>query len=453
MSFGDNFVQARLVNLKGTTLEAALDELLATFPPSCALNRQAILHQLMLREKSISTYLGNGIAIPHLQIPLGRPCLLAVGRCPNGLQMDGQPEYANARLLFLVLFDEENGNYLQFLASLTRTFHNPERVALLTKPQSLKNFHAALHGIIGPQPTIPDAVLPIKRDTRGAQAFLQEAYRMARGSGCTSVFLFADALVHWFAFGTNFPGMKRFLVTERPPEEIHVNCHVDQLLNVSNYSHHRLVQAHSAILLALSRNLLRLEERVCCVGGLRGSDQFDCLLTVNVAKEYRSLLHARRGLIPKGVRPEVFERLIAIAHEIAHNGREGRAVGSMFVIGSHERIKDHYRALVLNPFYGYPRQERNILNPFMDETIKEFTSLDGAFIIDGDGVLEAAGAMIHAPADKGVALQGGLGTRHASAAAFSKAHDCLIAVISQGTGQVTLFRNGQMLSLEGKILG
>ncbi len=51
-------------------------------------------------------------------------------------------------------------------------------------------------------------------------------------------------------------------------------------------------------------------------------------------------------------------------------------------------MKSLTKPLVLNPFYGYKEEDRNILNPFMDETIKEFSSIDGAFVIRGDGVVE-----------------------------------------------------------------
>jgi DNA integrity scanning protein DisA with diadenylate cyclase activity len=266
------------------------------------------------------------------------------------------------------------------------------------------------------------------------------------------VFFFADAIGDWQPLQAYFSKMKRFLVTERPLSQLTPIPFVNHILHISNYDERRLAQVNSAILLALSQNLLKMEEKVCCLGGYRGSNCFDCLMVVNVAEEYKTLLNVRKGLIPRDVLPEVFERIIAIAHEISHEGREGHSVGVMFVVGNHDRLKNHYRPLILNPFHGYPRHERNVLNPFMGETIKEFASLDGAFIIDGDGVLEAAGTMIHSR-ECAIGLQGGLGTRHSSAAAFSKVHDCLIIVVSQSSGQVTLFRNGQIFPLSRKLVG
>ena len=85
----------------------------------------------------------------------------------------------------------------------------------------------------------------------------------------------------------------------------------------------------------------------------------------------------------------------------------------------------------------------------MDETVKEYSLIDGAFIIDGSGILEAAGALIHTP-DFKLQLPGGLGARHAAAYAISLMSDCISLVVSSSTGQITIFRKGQMLPLNEK---
>jgi DNA integrity scanning protein DisA with diadenylate cyclase activity/mannitol/fructose-specific phosphotransferase system IIA component len=440
----------RLVNLKAKTLAGALEELLVTFPKTLHLNRGVLLQTLLERERTIPTFLGNGVAIPYVRVAMKQPCLFAVGRCPDGLQMDEQMEYGNIRLIFLFLFSGNGDSHLPALANLTRILHDPQKTYLLSKPQSLEKLHDAMQFLFEAQRG-PSLGEPPR--TQEMRSFLKESFRLAVASGCTCTFLFADSLNEWSAFANYFRGMKRVFVTEKTQEKIPPNLSVEHVLTVSSYADHRLVQLRSAILLALSRNILHLDEKVCCVGGLKGSDRLDCLLVVNVAEEYRALLNARRGLIPRSVKSEVFERIIAIAHEIALEGREGHPIGTMFVVGNHEKLKNYYRPLVLNPFQGYSRDERNMLNPFMDETVKEFAALDGAFVIDGDGVLEAAGVMVQVPDDKHVTLQGGLGTRHTAAAAFTKAHDCLAIVISQSNGQISLFRNGQMLPLAGKIIG
>jgi DNA integrity scanning protein DisA with diadenylate cyclase activity len=49
-------------------------------------------------------------------------------------------------------------------------------------------------------------------------------------------------------------------------------------------------------------------------------------------------------------------------------------------------------------------------------------------------------------------LPSGLGSRHAAAAAISAATDCISIVVSSSSGQVTLFRRGEMLSLTDRAL-
>jgi diadenylate cyclase len=81
--------------------------------------------------------------------------------------------------------------------------------------------------------------------------------------------------------------------------------------------------------------------------------------------------------------------------------------------------------------------------------VKEFSSIDGAFIVRGDGVIESAGSLVHAP-EYVHQLPSGLGTRHAAGAAISMVSECIAIVISSSTGQVTLFRKGVMLPLLDK---
>jgi DNA integrity scanning protein DisA with diadenylate cyclase activity len=225
-----------------------------------------------------------------------------------------------------------------------------------------------------------------------------------------------------------------------------------QTIQVRSYSRQRLAQLRSALLVALMRDMVAFTDRICCLGGVTGSNQFDTLVVVDVEREFQALVGRRSDLLPEDVKPEVLERVVGVATELAVEGREGRPVGCLFVVGDHEKVEKLSKPLVLNPFYGYKEEDRNILNPFMDETIKEFSSLDGAFIIRGDGVVESAGSLIQAT-DVDHPLPSGLGSRHAAAAAISVATGCISIVVSSSTGQVTLFRRGVMLSLTEKKTG
>jgi DNA integrity scanning protein DisA with diadenylate cyclase activity len=278
---------------------------------------------------------------------------------------------------------------------------------------------------------------------------LREAEIVAKGSGCTGLMVFGDTFSGGFESPKWKTSLKTILVTRALTDADDHPARFDETIQVRAFSNQRLAQLRSAVLVGLTRGLISFTDRICCVGGLAASNQFDTIVVVDVEKEFQTLLTGHADLLPADVKPEVLERVMAVAMELAVEGREGRPVGCLFVVGDSEKVKNLSKPLVLNPFYGYKEEDRNILNPFMDETIKEFSSIDGAFVIRGDGVVESAGSLLQA-ADYNHSLPSGLGSRHAAAAAISVAVDCIAIVVSSSTGQVTLFRRGVMMPLTDK---
>ena len=126
------------------------------------------------------------------------------------------------------------------------------------------------------------------------------------------------------------------------------------------------------------------------------SNQFDTLVVVDVGNEFTQLINTEVEIMPTDVSPEVLEGL-GIAVDLSVEGREGRPVGALFVLGDTDVVKNFVNPLILNPFQGYKDEDRNMLNPFMDETVKELASIDGAFIIQGSGVLDSAGTLVNVP--------------------------------------------------------
>lgn len=142
-----------------------------------------------------------------------------------------------------------------------------------------------------------------------------------------------------------------------------------------------------------------------------------------------------------GIRESVFEAVIKTAIEISKEGREGRSIGTAFILGDSQNVLARSRQLILNPFQGHRREERLITDPDMLDNIKEFAQLDGAFVISGDGVVEAAGRYI--TIDTGtVRLNKGLGTRHFSIAAITQSTSAIGIVVSQSGGVIRIFRKG-----------
>jgi diadenylate cyclase len=434
--------RSRSIDLRSQTLEAALGELVdvcvARFPD---LKRDAILKGLLARESSMTTYLGLGVALPHVRVKTSRRYVLAIGRSIAGIRHDGAVADERVHLIVMLIAGDKARDYLQVLASIARQVREQELVNSLVHAPDLDTLFERLVGGFG-------GIRPVQTEqNRINKLMFREAECVARGAGCSAILVFGDTFIGGIQPGALPSKLKTILVTRNPIEPGEGDAEFAETIQVRSFSNQRLAQLRSAILVALTRGVISFTDRVCCVGGIMGSNQFDTLVVVDIEREFQTLLiGSAADLLPEDVKPEVLERVIAVATELAVEGREGRPVGSLFVVGDTAKVLGLTKPLVLNPFYGYKEEDRNILNPFMDETVKEFSSIDGAFIIRGDGVVESAGALVQAATYK-FALPSGLGSRHAAAAAISVAAECIALVVSSSTGQVTLFRRGVMMPL------
>jgi DNA integrity scanning protein DisA with diadenylate cyclase activity/mannitol/fructose-specific phosphotransferase system IIA component (Ntr-type) len=433
----------RIIDLVSSDLKGALAELLevsaSRFPD---LNRDVLLRGLLQRENTMTTYLGLGVALPHVRVKMNRRYVLAIGRSPAGIRYDGLKDNERIHLIIVLLADEVARDYLQVLASLARLVKEPEFVNGLIQAPDLDLLYDRLLTGLGGIAARPAQL----QQNRVNRIMFREAENVAKGCGCSAIMVFGDTFVGGIEAGRWFGSTKTILVTRNPGDASEERKGFAEIIQVRSFSSQRLAQLRSAVLVALTRGLINFNDRLCCVGGIAGSNQFDTVVVVDVEREFQTLLTGRADLLPADVKPEVLERVLAVAMDLAVEGREGRPVGGLFVVGDTDKVEKLIKPLVLNPFYGYKEEDRNILSPFMDETIKEFSSIDGAFIIRGDGVVESAGSLIQA-ADYDHALPSGLGSRHAAAAAISVATQCISIVISSSTGQVTLFRRGVMLPL------
>lgn len=141
---------------------------------------------------------------------------------------------------------------------------------------------------------------------------------------------------------------------------------------------------------------------------------------------------------------DVVETVINIALEIASEGREGRRVGTAFIIGDRTETSKYIRQLIINPFAGYSDQSRKITDPLIRETIKEFAQLDGAFVIDNSGTIITTGAYIDIES-KETDLPPGFGTRHRNCAALTKETNSIAVVVSESGGVVRVFKEGRII--------
>lgn len=440
----------RITELTKTDLASVAAEMLATVPDSIlgTVDRKTIVANLIEKEKSISTYLDDGICMPHTRVAgLKQKYVFIVGRAPNGISFGGMEDYKNTKVVFMMLSNEKADDYLSVLTSLAKTLTAEESLSSITQAKDLTSFrNAVIAAFDGGSKQNCAKGAAKRKEEKVNEIIMRSALKISKTAKCSTIMLFGDAFSQTPDIPAVLGDTKVVLVSEKAPHFMPAKW---QHISIKAISDMRFSQLKSAVMVGLTRGILETKEKICCVAGVRDSDQIDTVIILDIEKEFSNLLIGQKNMLPDDVEPEVVERVIDIATELSVEGREGKPVGCIFVIGNIDEIKPHLKQLILNPFFGYKPEDRNVLNPFMDETVKEYSLIDGAFIIDGSGSMEAAGALIHTP-DFKLQLPGGLGARHAAAYAISLMADCVSIVVSSSTGQITLFRKGQMLPITDK---
>ncbi len=197
-----------------------------------------------------------------------------------------------------------------------------------------------------------------------------------------------------------------------------------------------------------SEKLRQGAEVVVLYNGIEvGEDKPDMIDTLSLIKlgvhlEKLSAQDLRR--LDTQVPLETLRAVVDLATEIGREGREGHPIGTMFVVGDTRKVMGLSRPMNFNPFRGYSDEERDVRNLAVREQIKDIAKLEGAIIIRRDGVAVAACRRIEA-SYSGFTLSMGLGTRHASAAAISKSTKAIAVTVSQSSGTVRVFQNGEVM--------
>ena len=146
--------------------------------------------------------------------------------------------------------------------------------------------------------------------------------------------------------------------------------------------------------------------------------------------------------ISEKINQEIIEATLEIAMKIATEGREGKHIGTAFIIGDLSELNKYLKQLIINPFKSL-EEKAKITDPSMRETIKEFAQLDGVFIIDEEGHTISAGTYLDVNFTD-LEFPEGFGTKHRSCAAITKETDAIAIVVSESGGRVRILKNGRI---------
>lgn len=434
----------RVIELKTVTRDEAIRELVVSHD----WNRHSVTVEELIgaieeREATAQTVVAEDLAIPHASVNWDGDFHVTIGRSRQGVQF-GAKEQKICLVVLLVTGKNQAARHLQVLSAVAELLKNAEFRKTLIDSRGPKMITRLLREQVGlvPRPTQKKTAL-----SELSVKLTRQAVSLAGSLGVQALLLAVDRLssVPWKTL-QDWPG-KILLVSTTVGHDESPDRKDLHIFEIPHAGLSRIDRANLGMLLAASNGLLSEDSDVVCVTGPSG-ERLDCIAVIRPADKFNAIFE---GNVERGtarIPPAVILRVISLAIEMASEGREGKAIGTMFVLGDARQVDKRARQLVLNPFHGFSRRIRNVLDPGLAETVKEYASLDGAFIVAADGTMLSAGTYL-VPETSSDQLDGGLGTRHQAAASITARTKAMAIVVSQSTGKVTMFQNGgSVLELE-----
>jgi len=196
-----------------------------------------------------------------------------------------------------------------------------------------------------------------------------------------------------------------------------------------------------AMIKLIQKDLVKEGDTVVAILGTpRVPGSIDTISLIDVASSDFLMRFYRFINSLEGVKRLVVNQVLDIAMELSLEGKEGKPVGAIFVVGNSEKVLKMSSQLILNPFKGH---QAVIFDKKVRGTIKELAGIDGAFIIGDKGEVISAGRYLE-PLHCTLNLPLGLGARHYAAAAISK-HTGAVAITVSESGVVRIFKDGEMV--------
>jgi diadenylate cyclase len=207
-------------------------------------------------------------------------------------------------------------------------------------------------------------------------------------------------------------------------------------------------RAKVALLEGLASGLLHPGERVVVLSGDTTDDV--CILDTIAVVDLHQNDHldgepgAPMSLLRNVSDAATFDAVLTLCVDVGHEGREGKPVGLLITLGDERGVIARSHPLVLNPFAGHDEQERCILKASARRALREFSGMDGAFVLRSDGVIVAGGRYLQNVGPEN-ALPAGLGARHRAAAGITSHTSCIAFCVSESTGDTRVFGGGRLI--------
>lgn len=135
------FSPERTIDLQGETKEEVLGELVEALATSPLVeDRDELLRKVIERERTLSTGVGVGLAVPHVKIPSVKDFVIGIGRSINGVDFDSIDKLPVHIVVMIACNESQSGDYLKVLGKLVRVLKETEfqsRILKATTPHRI----------------------------------------------------------------------------------------------------------------------------------------------------------------------------------------------------------------------------------------------------------------------------------------------------------------------------
>lgn len=282
-----------------------------------------------------------------------------------------------------------------------------------------------------------------QRFTKHFEIMLETAGAMALQTGTDSILVLLEGSADWSKVRSTIPKSIEQVIVAADKDEDLEGAEAEGLLALplNKEKSPLLERLQHALLEAVADGFLKSNEDVVALYSGFESQKIDSISHIRLDDRLRRLTSRDLQRLESSVPLKSLKTVIDLASQIGREGREGKKVGTIFVLGDTRKVLSHCKDSGFDPLKGYKRENRSLFDARVREDIKEIAQMDGAFVVSPDGTIERSRQIIEV-AHAELSLSKGLGARHWAGAAISQITKAIGIVVSQSTGTVRLFQNG-----------
>jgi len=281
-------------------------------------------------------------------------------------------------------------------------------------------------------------------------ALLDAARELVKDNVAEIVLLLTETKLDWDEVRAHLKGCRLLVAAENPEIQAHIREETNlDVIDLDPEPVPAQERMSLALLKAIAAEKVSPGEHVVVLyNGIATQEDkpepIDSISLVHLGEHLERLTAQDLRRLNTTIPLDTLRLVVDLASEIGREGREGKPVGTILVVGDTRKVLSMSQPINFNPFRGYSKEERDLRDRRVREQIKDLAQLDGAIVIDRDAIAIAGCLHLNVPAE-GINVSKGFGSRHRAAAAISRKSTAIAVCISQSSGTVRLFQDGEVV--------